>query len=85
MMIHVYKCTFEKLNNKGADQTARMRRLVCAFVVCTQQSQSDSLTLRSIGTIDWQLYIIVVCHVCDLHCHKRSYMSAKTNNFFIRN
>ena len=23
-----------KTNNKGADQTARMRRLVCAFVVC---------------------------------------------------
>ena len=26
--------TFQKANNKGADQTARMRRLVCAFVVC---------------------------------------------------
>ena len=25
--------TFQKANNKGADQTARMRRLVCAFVV----------------------------------------------------
>ena len=25
--------TFEKANNKGADQTAQMRRLVCAFVV----------------------------------------------------
>ena len=24
---------FQKANNKGADQTARMRRLVCAFVV----------------------------------------------------
>ena len=24
---------FQKTNNKGADQTARMRRLVCAFVV----------------------------------------------------
>ena len=25
--------TFQKANNKGADQTARMRRLVCACVV----------------------------------------------------
>ena len=25
--------TLQKVNNKGADQTARMRRLVCAFVV----------------------------------------------------
>ena len=26
--------TFRKANNKGADQSARMRRLVCAFVGC---------------------------------------------------
>ena len=26
--------TFQKVNNKGADQTVRMRRLVCACVVC---------------------------------------------------
>ena len=26
-------CTFQKANNTGADQTARMRRLVCACVV----------------------------------------------------
>ena len=25
--------TFQKVNNKGTDQTARMRRLVCACVV----------------------------------------------------
>ena len=30
---------FQKVNNKGADQTARMRRLVCVFVVRIQQSQ----------------------------------------------
>ena len=34
--------TFQKANNKGADQTARMRRLVCAFVVCNRQSQGFS-------------------------------------------
>ena len=31
------KCTYDNFiigNNKGADQTARMRRLVCACVVC---------------------------------------------------
>ena len=26
-------CTLQNANNKGADQTAWMRRLVCAFVV----------------------------------------------------
>ena len=26
--------TFQSANNKGAVQTARMRRLVCAFVAC---------------------------------------------------
>ena len=30
---------FQIGNNKGADQTAQMRRLVCAFVVSKQQSQ----------------------------------------------
>ena len=27
-------CIFQYANNKGADQTAWMRRLVCGFVVC---------------------------------------------------
>ena len=31
--------TFQIANNKCADQTARMHRLVCAFVVRKQQSQ----------------------------------------------
>ena len=34
--------TFQIGSNKGADQTARMRRLVCAFVARKQQSQSFS-------------------------------------------
>ena len=34
--------TFQIANNKGADQTVRMRRLVCAFVVCHQKSQGFS-------------------------------------------
>ena len=28
--------TFQRVNNKGADQTVRMRRLVCDFVVLIQ-------------------------------------------------
>ena len=35
-------------NNKGADQTAWMCRLVCTFVVHTQQSQVFSLQAQSI-------------------------------------
>ena len=31
--------TFQIANNKSADQTAQMGRLVCAFVICKQQSQ----------------------------------------------
>ena len=31
--------TLNIANNKGADQTARTRRLVCAFIVCKQQSK----------------------------------------------
>ena len=27
------------MNNKGANQTARMCKLVCAFAICMQQSQ----------------------------------------------
>ena len=34
--------TFQVVNNKGADQTAWMRRLVCAFVVRKQQNQGFS-------------------------------------------
>ena len=34
--------TFEQLNNKGADQTAQMHRLVCEFVGSMQLSQVTS-------------------------------------------
>ena len=39
--------TFQKANNKGADQTARMRRLVCACVVC-KPPKTGFLATRSI-------------------------------------
>ena len=49
-MAHLENCyfTFQIAKNKGADQTARVRRLVCAFVFCKQQSKSFS----SRGTYD---------------------------------
>ena len=34
--------TFQTVNNKGADQTARMLRMVCTFVVCTMPKKSFS-------------------------------------------
>ena len=37
-VIKSFVCTFQKANNNGADQTARVCRLVFAFVVCMQQS-----------------------------------------------
>ena len=43
-ILHIYKiryCTFEWANNKCAEQTARMHRLVCAFVVRIQQNQGS--------------------------------------------
>ena len=50
--------TFQKANNKGADQTARMRRLVCAFVVrkppktgffASRPIYADNLCKHSVG------------------------------------
>ena len=29
----------QKVNNKGADQTMQMGKLICSFVICLQQSQ----------------------------------------------
>ena len=36
---------FQTANNKGADQTARLRRLVCAFVMC-KPPKTDFLATR---------------------------------------
>ena len=41
LLVHCSKLsydTFQKANNKGAGQTARMRRLVCTFVVRKHQN-----------------------------------------------
>ena len=60
--------TFQVANNKGADQTVRMRRLVCAFVVSKQQIQGfsrrgpyaflASAWLRLIPSIDERRHVI---------------------------
>ena len=34
-----FNSTLQKVNNKGADQTAQMRRLVCTFAIHMHQSQ----------------------------------------------
>ena len=39
--------TFQKGNNKGADQTARMHRLVCACVIC-KSLKTGLLALRPV-------------------------------------
>ena len=40
----IWPNNFQMENNKGVDQTARMRRLVCTLVVRKQQSQGFSLS-----------------------------------------
>ena len=44
------------MNNKGADQTARMRRLVCAFVVCKSGTQDFFLVIYVIP-----VWLLTVC------------------------
>ena len=40
--------TIQFVNSKGADQTARMRKLVCAFVVCRPRWQNSSRTFNNL-------------------------------------
>ena len=42
--------TFRRANNRDADQTERMHRLVCAFVVRLQQS--DFLAISPYGSVN---------------------------------
>ena len=48
--------TFEQLNNKGANQTAQIHRLVCEFVGSMQLSQVTSRVERTI-----QILHLVFC------------------------
>ena len=38
-VVRVEILQFTKVNNKGTDQTVRMHRLVCTFVVCMHLTQ----------------------------------------------
>ena len=51
--------TFQKANNKGADQTARMRRLVCAFVVPKPQKTDFSRVEAQVKKI-WSNHFITL-------------------------
>ena len=57
--------TFERVNNKGADQTVRMRRLVCAFAVhiFSRRDPTIYVDLADGDTVDRDglLYILQVC------------------------
>ena len=52
----VYIWYFQKANNKGTDQSARMRRLVCAFVV-RKPPKTGFLASRPI--YDWYITIAI--------------------------
>ena len=46
LLAYIYD-TFQSANNKGADQSVQMGRLVCAFVVC-KPSETGFLKSRPI-------------------------------------
>ena len=49
--------TFQKANNKGADQTAWMRRLVCACVIRTPPPE-DRFSRDEAQTINYIIYVV---------------------------
>ena len=56
---------FQKVNNKCADQTVRMRRLVCAFVVRILQSQALSRrSLRVEAHFCVKIFLVMI-HVAE--------------------
>ena len=66
------KCTCSKLemiNNKGADQSVRMRRLVCAFC-CSETSKTCFFALRPInnaGLLSFYIDMSVIVNVTQLY------------------
>ena len=55
----VFAGSFQNANNKCADQTDQMRRLVCAFVVRMQQSQVFSRRFPHYFTFCYELWFSV--------------------------
>ena len=62
--------TFQKTNNKGADQTAHMCRLVCAFVV-RKPLKTDFLTSRPICSSTFKKKITVLLPAYQIGQHRR--------------
>ena len=67
------------MNNKGADQTVRMRRLVCAFAVhiFSRRNPKIYVDLADGDTVDRDglLYILQVC----AHAYARLYYKPSLN------
>ena len=63
------------MNNKGADQTVRMRRLVCAFAVHIFSRRDLDLADGDTVDRDGLLYILQVC----AHAYARLYDKPSLN------
>ena len=59
----VYDMIFQKVNNKGADQSVRKRRLVCSFVVRKPLRQVFSHRGPFHNIPMNQIYILTICYV----------------------
>ena len=70
---------FKKKNNKGADQTSRIRRLVGAFVVRIQQKQFQSIDVQLMNVFLSSINIGVLNH--ELKCLRFNFYYGFTNNF----
>ena len=65
------------MNNKGADQTARMRRLICTFVVCIWHMTHFRMT--------WPIrFFQVLCGCTQLYWRNVSWASYNSANFTCR-
>ena len=48
LLVVILDTTSKKVDNKVADETARMRRLICAFIVTNHQRQFFSVAVQSL-------------------------------------
>ena len=48
LLVAILDTTFKKVDNKVADETARMRRLICAFIVTNHQRHFFSVAVQSL-------------------------------------
>ena len=62
-LVAIFDLIFSKKNNKGADQSARMRRLVCAFV--RKPLKTGFLALRPKNVLRRKMAKVVQVDPCD--------------------